>query len=407
MTRQYIFTERTHLMCPNMYFGIVETVNKTFDTNELETAFQKISDAHPFLTALLGYEKENNQYYYDVTGSSKIDFFMKDTEIASIDDQAVFDEYEKLIARDWDLFHEGMLKAVCWKIHDKTCILFVFHHLLADGRAALGLASEFAQLYVDGKEREPVPERLISSDIDLPSGCKLPLVSRMLVNQCNKKWIKENTLVTYDEYHKFADTFLKNDHISHTVHKYDKDAMKKLVSDCKENGVSVNDYLLAKMFIEEHTRKIVIAQDIRKKLSCYRDGALGNYSTAFGIVHKVKCNDILLEAKRVHKIVQKTANNVQAATIVLACYAKMNPGLLDAAAISALGGFRSKAGAFVGGGMFGFGLGGGHSITNLGKLENNAIDSAMFIPPASTAIKKILGVLTVNGQMVICSSERR
>ncbi|MCI5874363.1 MAG: hypothetical protein PUJ55_16640 [Clostridiales bacterium] len=92
---------------------------------------------------------------------------------------------------------------------------------------------------------------------------------------------------------------------------------------------------------------------------------------------------------------------------VLVCYAQMNPGLLDAAAISALGGFQSKAGTFVGGGMFGFGLGGGHSITNLGKLENNTIDSAIFIPPASTAIKKILGVLTVNGQMVICSSERR
>ena len=40
--------------------------------------------------------------------------------------------------------------------------------------------------------------------------------------------------------------------------------------------------------------------------------------------------------------------------LVLACYFEMSPTLLDAAVISALGGFDSKAGRFVGGGMFGF-----------------------------------------------------
>ncbi|MGN0244036.1 MAG: hypothetical protein ACI4CT_08255, partial [Lachnospiraceae bacterium] len=276
---------------------------------------------------------------FESKGSSKVEILLKDVEIASVDDQDIFDEYERLTTKDWNLFQEGMLKAVCWKMHDRTCILFVFHHLLSDGRAALGLASEFAQLYVDGKWREPVPEQLISSSSDLPSGCKLPFISRMLINQCNKDWVKENHTVTYDEYH----SFLKNDHTSHAVYRYEKDAMKKLVSDCKENGVSVNDYLLAKMFIEEHTKKIIIAQDLRDRLACYRDGALGNYSTAFSVVHKVKSNDVFLEAKKIHKVVLRAMCNAQ---------------------------------------------------------------KAMFIPPASPAVKKILGVLTVNGQMVICSRER-
>lgn len=84
----------------------------------------------------------------------------------------------------------------------------------------------------------------------------------------------------------------------------------------------------------------------------------------------------------------------------------MNPGLLDAAAISAIGGFKSPAGEFVGGNMFGFKSRNGYSITNLGRFEDDAVDVAMFIPPASPAIKKTLGVLTTNGRMVICSSER-
>lgn len=90
--------------------------------------------------------------------------------------------------------------------------------------------------------------------------------------------------------------------------------------------------------------------------------------------------------------------------LVLACYFEMSPTLLDAAAISALGGFDSKAGRFVGGGMFGFSQPKSYSITNLGKVSNNNIKSLMFIPPASPAAKMTLGVVTLNGEMRACSS---
>ena len=69
--------------------------------------------------------------------------------------------------------------------------------------------------------------------------------------------------------------------------------------------------------------------------------------------------------------------------------------------------FQSRAGAFVGGNMFGYKLRNGYSITNLGRIENDAVGEAMFIPTASPAMKKTLGALTVNGQMVLCVSERK
>ena len=90
--------------------------------------------------------------------------------------------------------------------------------------------------------------------------------------------------------------------------------------------------------------------------------------------------------------------------LVLACYFEMEPTLLDAAAISALGGFESKAGMFVGGAMFGFHQPKSYSITNLGKIENENVKSIMFIPPASPAAKLTLGVVTLNGVMKACSS---
>lgn len=108
MNRQYIFTERAHLMCPNMYFGIVVTVNRQFDRDALAIAFQKLSHVHPFLNALLGYETKDNQYYYDVTDSSKIEVEMKDVEVSSMDDPAIWEEYEKKFMK---LF--GRLREMC------------------------------------------------------------------------------------------------------------------------------------------------------------------------------------------------------------------------------------------------------------------------------------------------------
>ena len=109
-------------------------------------------------------------------------------------------------------------------------------------------------------------------------------------------------------------------------------------------------------------------------------------------------------AKEVHKAVQKHLKNNRALMLVLACYFEMSPTLLDAAAISALGGFESKAAKFVGSGMFGFGQPKSYSITNLGKVDNTNIKSLMFIPPASPAAKLTLGVVTLNGRMRACSS---
>jgi len=386
-----------------MYFGIAETVNSPFDPEKITDTFQKLSFAHPFLRALLGYEENSNRYYHDITDSLKAEIIQYNAEAESFGSKTILDTYQRLTAKDWDLRREGMLKVVFWNTMGKTCALFVFHHLLADGRAAQHLAAEFARIYVYGGECEYVPEHIISDKSELPS---LPFIGRMIISRLNNKWQEEKHIVTYDEYYSFANEYLERDRVIHKTLEFDEESLKKLISECKENGVSVNDYLLAKMMIEDKTNKIVIAQDIRSKLKCWNPGALGNYSTAMSIVCKPRSNDIMREAKRVRLAVKKRTGNPRSAMTVLSGYALMNPGLIDAVAISTLGKWPSKAGAFVGSKMFGYRQRNGYCITNLGAFEEAAIDNAMFIPPASPAMKKTLGILTLNGKMVVCSSER-
>ena len=158
------------------------------------------------------------------------------------------------------------------------------------------------------------------------------------------------------------------------------------------------------MMLEEKTEKLVIAEDIRTRVSCYRQGAMGNYSTAFSVVVRKKENDVLSLAKRVASRVASVRKQPRKEMLVLACYLHMRPELIDAVAISSLGEFQSAAGAFVGRNMFGYGSRDGKCLTNLGRVESDVISEAVFIPPASPAHAKTWGVITVNGKMRICSA---
>ncbi|MDD6038545.1 MAG: condensation domain-containing protein [bacterium] len=406
MTRQYLYTERTHLMCPNMNFGIVAEMNRTFDENRIRHTLSLLVQAHPFLSALLGYEEETGQFYYHITSDSQVDLIIKDETITGLYDKSVMSEYERLISTDWDLIREGMLKIVCWKQENKLCVLLVFHHLLADGRGALSLAKEFAEYYVHGNIPQYVEEKLISSVDDFPRGSELPAVSRILVDRANKTWKKENHLVCYERYHDFANQYLQKDRVIHDTFSFDKERMNEIQAQCREHKVTVNDYLTAKMHEEEKTNKIIIASDLREQLSCYAKGALGNYSTAFSVHIKGKGEDTMITARKIHNQVQKIMNTPVSLYLILQCFARLNPELLDAAVIATRGDFESKAGKFIGTVFFGFESPTGYSITNLGKIESSSIDNAMFIPPASPAVKKIQGILTVNGRMNVCVSRR-
>ncbi len=403
---QRIFTERAHLMCPNMFFGIAVSVDKFYNEEDIGKAISNLSKAHPFLCSLLGRNEADSTFYYDTTSESKVELILKGEEVSGVNDSKITDEYTCLTSKEWDLRKEGMLKVIAFKNSSKTIFLLVVHHLLTDGRGAFLLSNELADAYLKGIEIAFAEEKLISSKSDMPKNSTLPFISKMLVNRANNQWKKENHRLSYDEYINLANKFLETDKISRKVEEVSSDTYKKMVTDCHEHSVSVNDYLMAKMYIEDNTEKIIIAYDLREKLNCYNKGALGNYSTAFSVVYKGKKDDIWNVAKEVRSLVKKISSNPKDLYLVLQCYADLNGDLLDATFASTKCGFESKAASFIGSMFFGFSESKGYSITNLGRFTCESIDSALFIPPASPATKKTLGVLTVNDKMYISSAER-
>ena len=403
---EYIYTERAHLMCPNMCFGIVMCINAEFDQSRIADTVKCLSQAHPFLRALISHEEKENRFFYDVMEDSQVETSICHDNVLNIDSPEIITEFERITSRDFDLFIEGMLKITVWPSGTKTIVLMVFHHLLADGRGALELSREFADYFVNGKQPEYAEEKLISSVSEFPENSRLPFISRLLVNRANRQWKKENKRLSYEDYHLFADDYLKTDKVKHNLSVIQISETSSIAEKCKAEGVTVNDYLLAKLFTEDRTKRIVIAKDIRKSLKYYNPGAMGNYSTAFSVESGVFGDDIFTVAKQVHEKVRMITNKPSSLYLVLQCYAALDSGLLDAAMMASRGRFDSKAAEFIGKNFFHLDKAEGYSITNLGKAESDTIEDAYFIPPASPAIKKTWGVLTLNGKMRICTSER-
>lgn len=398
MNRQYAISERAHFMCPNMMFSILAKLAGPFDETAFRNVLEKLANAHPFLKAVMAFEDETGKLFYNVGPESRIRLFVYD---------GPFDisGYESIMKTERNIFTEGLLEVRVYRNTDNFEVLFSAHHLLTDGRGLLQLAEETADCYAGEKDPVYAEERLIADVSELPEGSEISGISKLLIKRANKQWAAENHSVDYDTYLSFERDYHSRHDLRYVMYDVDDRTYAQMCDLSHSNGFTVNDFLLAEMFIRTGGKKIIIAADIRDKIRNFNKGSLGNYSTALSIVSKKNGTDPVKMAGKLHKTVRKAVTDNKRLMLVLACYFEMNPRLLDAAAIAGLGGFESKAAAFVGGGMFGFSKASSYSITNLGRIENKNLMSAVFIPPASPAAILTLGVVTVNGKMYACSGE--
>ena len=395
--RKYLYTERAHYMCPNMHFGIMAELGAEFDANRIAESIGVLRSAHPLMRSLIAEERGSSRIYYEEHPELEIPVTIKEAD----DDWQT--DYDAVSAAGWNVQKKALLRVFAYPSGSGTRVLFITHHLLCDGRGLLQLVQEFADHYANGVVPHSVDERLMESPEDLPEGSDLGFISKVLIGSSNKKWRKEGHKVSYDEYLEFERGYDQKQDIKREIKKVDGEELDTLLGLCRENGVSLNDWLVAKMMIDEGTDKVIIASDIRNKIKNYKQGALGNYASAFGVTVKKRSSQIMELAGAVGREVRNIISKPAREMLVLSCYFNMDPELLDAVAISTLGGFDSKAGRFVGSRMFGYEKRNGHCITNLGRAKSSVIREAVFIPPASPANRKAWGVLTINDKMRICS----
>lgn len=209
--KNYVYTERAHFMCPNMHFGIMAQINSTYNEEQVKQSAAVLQKAHPFLQSLIAKETDTGRFYYQkqdylnipILEKSEIDLWQQD--------------YDEISIQGWNIMEECLLKILIYPKGEQFQILFIAHHLLCDGRGLLQLAEEFAKHYVKGITPQFVEERLIQSLHDLPPNSDLPVISKIIIRDANRKWKKEQHRVMYDTYREFEKNYIRKNDIKREV----------------------------------------------------------------------------------------------------------------------------------------------------------------------------------------------
>jgi hypothetical protein len=120
-----------------------------------------LANAHPFLKSLIKTEDTTRKLFYKYFPEMQIPIIEKE------DCSLWTKDYQALTECGWNVFCEGLLKAIVYPGKSGFEILFVVHHLLGDGRSILGLMCEFADCYTLGNAPSYTDEQLICSIHDL------------------------------------------------------------------------------------------------------------------------------------------------------------------------------------------------------------------------------------------------
>lgn len=108
--RNYVYTERAHFMCPNMYFGIMAKIESNYDEEQLRKSIDVLQKAHPFLHSLIADEKDTGRIYYQIQDYLNIPVMVK--EEVSLWQQ----DYEEISVQGWNVKKECLLKVIVYQI---------------------------------------------------------------------------------------------------------------------------------------------------------------------------------------------------------------------------------------------------------------------------------------------------
>lgn len=371
-------------------------MKQTFDENRLQKSVKQLSVIHPFLSCFI--KEESGHLWYELTKEAQVKITICSGESDYLSD------YQKALSYHWNIYEEGLLKVFVYPKREGFELMLVIHHLLCDGRASMQLLEDLVQIY-SGYELSEIREpQLISSIKDLPNGSDLTGIPLWYVKHLNEQWRKEQKCVSYQEYQTFLSSYTLKHPIGLACSTVNEEKLKNIVMKCRKNNVTVNSLILSALHLVTGQVKFCIGVDVRKKLSCYREKALGNYASGITVrCPKGKSKNCYAIAARLGKHINISLHSNAKEMIILACYLHMDESLIDAMVIASKDYFPSKV-AKQAGNMLGYGKQKGFGVTNLGKYQIEGVEDVVFLPPMSPANEQTIGIVTVNGKMNLCDA---
>ena len=290
--------------------------------------------------------------------------------------------------------------------------VLVAHHLEGDGISMLYFARDVLSAMANkaGADYTILPVRLPEAR-DLPKGARLSPFIALMVRALNREWEKGKRIFTFEDRRRLHDAFWKDRQTQVLLGEIGGDALSGLLSKCHAHKVTLTAAMATAFLLSAPGETDVgLAVSIRPK----GFEGMGNYASGISIRHAFDPRkDFWANAAVVHRLMREKLNHPKRKYFLLCFMNGLSPSLIDAAYYSAYGGFANDNAARVSR-MFGYsGNGKGISLTNLtiapipDLYGHVKLESIVCVPPLVPNAKRILGVVTIGGRMIITMQYRK
>ena len=393
-----LMAERFFLFDPSIYMNVIFTIDGQVPADTLRAAIEKTFTQNQTTMSKAVLDEKGNLYLEEMghTGCH--------TYVDGRDWQEIRREQERIPFR----INEGeFLRAFITPREKGTDIYLMAHHMMADGSGLLILVDDImnnlAGFEVTYKPTEVMRRRDVIRKGDLP------LKTRMMLRLLNWSWAKEKRVLTWEDYYHIHETYWKDKSTYFEFTTIEAEELEALKQECKELGITVNSYLVAKImknYPEDHILGVPVS--LRGKSS-----SISNMITSLMLEYQYDTDKSLAEnALRAHQIIREGLASEPMRYHIPQFVAILDPTLMDAAVAYYVLGFDNEAArkaAYVIG--YTSSLGTDVGITNLGVLDvkqqygDYRITNMIGIPPHVSATRRVVSIYTYNGKMTITDTK--
>jgi len=401
--------ERFHYRAPGSNVVVAARLRGHIDPDRLHCAARCLAQRHPLLLARIESLEDGSAVFRPALGT--------DFDIQPVDRREPFDWCTRALEAQqapFDLDTGPLVKFALIHGTEATDLVVICHHTICDGRSLVELLKELIAHLGDstmfiGPQLSP-PQVLQEH---FPKAPRARLVERLAIRSINQRWKATGIRFDQSDYLRLHRRYWDSPP-NVLVGSFTPGQTRRLVTRCRDEHVTANTALCAAFLSAQHRvqgtwdadhRRLSMAVDLRRYMMREPDPTLGLCASGFTVNTRLRTDESFWRQTRtLHEMIRRCLSSPRTVLAMLSLN-RLHPTLIDALQFGMHGSLASPALERLLKTMRFNGVRFGLAVTNLGRVEipesSGSIDlmGMWFVPPAFPNLEKVLGVVTVHGQL--------
>lgn len=381
-----ILTERNNLFEPNVYITMCVELTGKICPDQLTAAIKEAYKANEATMSRIVLE-HGTAYYEKLSGSGC------KTMITDKNWIELVRENEKL---PFEIDKGELIRTFIIPSDTDTQIMIMAHHLVGDGKSIIYLIKDIMNALA-GKTLTYKPLVLLKKDSF--SDTRISVSAKLYANYCKRKW--KNCFFTWQDYYKLHNKYWETACSDIQYKTLSISETEQIIKKAKQIGCSVNSYLVT-MFLQKYQKKCEVGIPVSIRES--KNETMSNLTSGIRIKYLFDTKKTF--AENAMQVDAKIKSKLQSTRVfVLKFLAELPMTLIDAVLLNTHDCYSDPLAKQTAKIMGYIGKIRELGITNLTELDipvlygNYEIKNIIFVPPAVSYARNIIGISTISGKM--------